>query len=147
MFFALLYIFAVYFKSTLRSWPTIVNVTQKQRRLTNYLTNWWTNKADSFSKNAEGPQIVDIESLTTEFKHDRAFRKLQLTSPGGLPDFEVLFNIVKSLAPSPTDEEATLIATALLRVDKGSKMLRKTTVLGAVLTVVALSIRNILRGR
>ncbi|MCL5048705.1 MAG: hypothetical protein M1374_08030 [Firmicutes bacterium] len=118
-----------------------------EKRLQNYLINWWRQfNADSLeTKN----RLTDstVNDVAENFKQDKAFRRLEISTLSSLPNFAVLLNLVKSLSPTPSDEEAALIASALMRAEKGNKVLKKTTFAGALLTVVALALRNILRGR
>jgi len=122
-------------------------VLHKEQRLENYLENWWADIVAASRSKDNHLDGCSIEMLISQFTSDKSFRKLQMLSLKRMPDFEILSSSVKSLIPYPTDEETAMITTALLRADKGNKMLKKTTVIGAIFTVVALSVRNILRGR
>jgi len=122
-------------------------VFRKKQRFENYLENWWADVVATSEEASNHLDAFTIDMLISKFRTDKSFRKLQMLSMSRMPDFEILFSSVKSLIPCPTDGEAAMITTALLRADKGNKMLKKTTVIGAIFTVVALSVRNILRGR
>ena len=118
-----------------------------ESRLKAYLENWWHQFDTEDSDTKKNLSDFSVNDLAQEFRQDKAFRRLEISSFSSLPNFSVIFNLVKSLSPTPSDEEAALIAGALMRAEKGNKVLKKTTFIGALVTVVALALRNILRGR
>ena len=58
-----------------------------------------------------------------------------------------LGEVIEKLEPVPDDQDAALLVEAVVSAGSTAQRVRATTVLGAVLTIMALVVRNILRGR
>jgi hypothetical protein len=59
----------------------------------------------------------------------------------------VASGIVATLVPAPSDEDAELLVNAIVRAGATAQRVRATTAVGASVTVVALVVRGVLRGR
>jgi len=63
------------------------------------------------------------------------------------PDETDAAEAVATLVPSPGEEDTALLVAAVVRAGERARRVRATTGAGAVVTVFALVLRNVLRGR
>ena len=89
----------------------------------------------------------DASAIAREFRRDAQFAVAQgaflLKRPGEAQARE----IVERLMPAPTESDEAVLVEAVVRAGATAQRVRATTVIGAILTVVALAIRNVLRRR
>ncbi len=89
----------------------------------------------------------DVDSLAHEFRRDAQFAVAQATYLHRRPDAESARQIIDRLVPVPIEADAQLLVEAIVRAGATAQKVRATTVIGAVVTVFALVLRNVLRGR
>ena len=116
-------------------------------RFSRYLQSWWDRQLRGATYPGEWLHGRDADALASEFRRDAQFEIAQARFLHRRPDEAAASAIVAQLVPEPTEEDAALLVAAVVRAGATAQRVRATTAIGAVLTVLALVARNILRGR
>jgi hypothetical protein len=88
-----------------------------------------------------------VEALAAELRRDVQFELAQTRFLHRRPDPAASAAAVGELVPPPGPADREILAEAILRAGSAARRVRVTTAAGALLTVFALVLRNILRGR
>lgn len=122
-------------------------------RFGRYLQRWWESQV---SRPLDGGGSRDetgwregrsADDLASELRRDAQFEISQAAFLHRRPDRETAAQLVAMLVPEPSPEDSEVIVEAIVRAGSTAQKVRATTVIGAVLTVIALALRNVLRGR
>lgn len=116
-------------------------------RFFSYLQRWWTAQIAGAKPEEDWRGERDVHALASQFRRDTQF---ELAQAGllhrRLSPFEAR-DAVDHLDPLPSPSDAELLTDALVRASSTAQRVRNTTAVGAVLTVSALVLRNLLRRR
>jgi hypothetical protein len=116
-------------------------------RFLTYLQRWWTDQLAQAEGDSDWRRDRDTHALASYFRRDPQF---ELAQAGllhrRLSPFEVR-DAVDHLDPLPSLRDAELLTDALVRASSTARRVRTTTAAGAVVTISALMLRNILRKR
>lgn len=115
-------------------------------RFSRYLQRWWTAQHDA-ADDAGWARDRDVDHLAREFRRDAQFELSQARFLIRRPDEQTARRVVDGLSPEPSENDKALLAEAIVRAGSTAQKVRTTTALGAMVTIVALVVRNILRGR
>lgn len=116
-------------------------------RFSRYLQVWWDRQLKGATYPNEWRRSRDVDSLSGEFRRDTQFELSQARFLHRRPSEEVARAVVDRLVPVPTESDEQLLVSAIVRAGASAQKVRATTALGALITVFALVLRNILRGR
>lgn len=116
-------------------------------RFARYLQRWWDAQLQGGAYPADWQHGRDVAELAHEFRRDAQFEVAQAAFLHRRPDDALAREVVDRLVPAPTEADTDLLAAAIVRAGTTAQRVRATTVAGAILTVAALALRNILRGR
>lgn len=116
-------------------------------RFGRYLQRWWDAQLQGGAYPSDWQHGRDASELAHEFRRDAQFEMAQAAFLHHRPDDALARELVDHLVPAPTEADTDLLAEAIVRAGTTAQRVRATTVGGAVLTVAALAVRNILRGR
>lgn len=112
-----------------------------------YLQRWWSSQLDAATEESGWRGGRDTHALASQFRRDPQF---ELAQAGllhrRLSPFEAR-EAVDHLEPLPNATDAELLTDALVRASSTARRVRTTTAASAVVTIVALMIRNSLRKR
>jgi len=122
-------------------------MSQSSERLNRFLQRWWEAQLDGVQYPTDWRHERGVEQLASELRRDVHFELSQSTFLHRRPDEEIAKVAVASLSPVPDADDTALIVAAVVRAGSGARKVRTTTGVGAVLTVTALVLRNLLRGR
>ncbi len=87
-----------------------------------------------------------VEALAAELRRDVPFEVAQVRLLHRRPDREAALAAVSGLVPPPGEADREVLVEAVVRAGGTAQKVRVTTA-GAMLTVLALVVRNVLRGR
>lgn len=116
-------------------------------RFARYLQRWWDTQLQGGAYPADWQHGRDVAELAHEFRRDAQFEMSQAAFLHRRPDSSLARTLVDQLVPTPTEADADLLASAVVAAGTTAQRVRATTVAGAVVTVLALALRNVLRGR
>lgn len=85
--------------------------------------------------------------IAHEFRRDAQFAVAQAAFLLRRPDAQVARQVIDRLEPVPAEADAVILADAVVSAGATAQRVHATTVVGAVITIAALVLRNILRGR
>jgi hypothetical protein len=119
----------------------------RSARFSRYLQRWWERQLDGATGGSSWRRERDAHAVAAEFRRDAQFEITQARFLLRRPDEEVAHTIVATLEPPPSDEDAELLVAAIVRAGATAQRVRATTAIGAGLTVIALVVRGVLRGR
>ena len=118
-----------------------------QARFARYLQRWWERQLQGGTYPTEWRHGRDADSLAHEFRRDAQFEMAQAAYLHRRPDAASARHVVEALMPEPVESDAQLLIDAIVRAGATARRVRVTTVIGASVTVFALVLRNVLRGR
>lgn len=131
-------------------------MSKRTARLGRFLQRWWEGQL-SDAADVEGGLDAggwrrerSVEQLASELRRDVHFELSQSTFGYRRPDEQTAREAVAGLVPAPDEADEALLVAAVVRAGGGARTLRATTgigAVGAVVTVFALVLRNVLRGR
>ena len=116
-------------------------------RFGKYLQQWWERQLGGAPYPFDWMHGRDASAIAREFRRDAQFAVAQgsfLLRRPGEPEAR---EIVERLVPGPVEGDEEVLVEAVVRAGAAAQRVRATTVIGAILTVVALAVRNILRRR
>ncbi|MGD0743291.1 MAG: hypothetical protein ABSA31_08420 [Acidimicrobiales bacterium] len=116
-------------------------------RFSRYLQAWWDEQLEGERYPCEWRRGRDSGAIAHEFRRDTQFAVAQAAFLLRRPDERGAREVIEKLEPVPDDQDAALLVEAVVSAGSTAQRVRATTVLGAVLTIMALVVRNILRGR
>ena len=116
-------------------------------RFGRYLQRWWDAQLQGGAYPTDWQHGRDAGELAHELRRDAQFEMAQAAFLHRRPDDALARELVDRLVPAPTETDTDLLAEAIVRAGTTAQRVRFTTVAGAILTVAALAVRNILRGR
>lgn len=116
-------------------------------RFSRYLQVWWDDQLQGEPYPCEWLRGRDAEGIAHEFRRDAQFAVAQAAFLLRRPDARVARAIIERLEPVPVEADTALLVEAVVSAGATAQKVRATTVLGAVMTIAALVLRNILRGR
>jgi hypothetical protein len=122
-------------------------MSKQTARLTRFLQHWWEGQLVDGAYPSEWRRERSAEGLASELRRDIHFELNQTTLLHRRPSEEAARDAVSALVPAPSDEDADLLVAAVVRAGGRARTVRATTGVGAMITVFALVLRNILRGR
>ncbi|HVB06200.1 MAG TPA: hypothetical protein VNF07_08170 [Acidimicrobiales bacterium] len=116
-------------------------------RFSRYLQSWWDRQLQGATYPGEWRHGRDADALAGEFRRAAQFELAQARFLHHRPDEAAARAVVDQLIPELTEADAEIVVAAIVRAGTTAQRVRTTTAAGAVLTVFALVLRNILRGR
>jgi len=116
-------------------------------RFSRYLQRWWDRQLQGATYPGQWLRERDEEALASEFRRDAQFEVAQARFLHRRPDRTVAREVVDRLLPMPIESDAEVLVGAIVAAGSTAQRVRATTAIGAVLTVFALVLRNVLRGR
>ena len=116
-------------------------------RFGRYLQSWWDKQLHGATYPGEWLHGRDAEALASEFRRATQFEIAQARFLHWRPDPAAARAVVDQLIPELIETDAQLVVAAIVRAGQTARRVRTTTAAGAMLTVFALVLRNILRGR
>jgi hypothetical protein len=127
--------------------PTLTDVRNRTARFSRYLQRWWESQLGTATYPGEWLGGRDATSIAHEFRRAAQFEVSQAAFLHRKPDAALARSLVDQLVPSPIEHDAELLTDAIVRAGQSAQRVRATTAIGAVVTVFALVLRNVLRGR
>lgn len=122
-------------------------MSRQTARLGRFLQQWWEHQLSDAGESASWRRDRSAEQLAAELRRDVHFELSQSTLLHRRPDEAAAREAVGALVPAPDEADCALIVAAVVRAGGGARKVRATTGIGAVVTVFALVLRNVLRGR
>lgn len=122
-------------------------MTRPVERFARYLQRWWDAQILGGAYPADWQHGRDAGELASEFRRDAQFEMSQAAFLHRRPDDVLAREVVDRLVPIPTEADTDLLTQAIVRAGTTAQRVRATTVVGAIVTVAALALRNVLRGR
>jgi hypothetical protein len=122
-------------------------MSKRAARLARFLQRWWESQLEEEPYPGNWRKERGAEQLASELRRDVHFELVQSTLIHRRTDEQAARAAVAALVPAPDEQDAALIVAAIVRAGGGARKVRATTGAGAVVTVFALVLRNILRGR
>jgi hypothetical protein len=122
-------------------------MSKRTARLGRFLQRWWEGQLADGTYPGSWRKERSAEQLASELRRDVHFELNQSTFLYRRPDEATAREAVASLVPAPDEADSALLVAAVVRAGGGARKVRATTGVGAVVTVFALVLRNILRGR
>jgi hypothetical protein len=116
-------------------------------RFSRYLQVWWERQLQGEPYPCEWLRGRDAGAIAHDFRRDAQFAVAQATFLLRRPDARLAREVIDRLDPVPVEGDAAVLVDAVVSAGATAQRVRTTTVFGAVLTVAALVVRNILRGR
>ena len=116
-------------------------------RFSRYLQLWWDRQLQGATYPGPWLRGRDKDSIASELRRDAQFELGQARFLHHRPDATLAREVVDRLVPVPVEADADVLVDALVAAGATAQRVRATTALGAVITVFALVLRNILRGR
>jgi hypothetical protein len=116
-------------------------------RFARYLQRWWDEQLQGASYPSEWLEGRDGSAIASEFRRDAQFEIAQAAFLHRRPNEDDAREVIEHLVPMPTESDSDLLAQAIVLAGATAQKVRATTVAGALVTVFALVLRNILRGR
>jgi hypothetical protein len=113
-------------------------------RVARSLQRWWSRQTETDP--ADWRHGRSVEALAAELRRDVTFELASVRFLHRRPDDGTALGAVLELQPKPAPADAEVLAEAIVRAGGSARTVRMTTA-GAVLTVLALVVRNVLRGR
>jgi hypothetical protein len=131
-------------------------VPRSREHLVRSLNRWWSRQLEAADAGSGDTAAAagggwrrgrSVEVLAAELRRDLPFEIGQARFLHRRPDTGAAAAVVAELEPPPEGEDAEVLAEAIVRAGATARKVRVTTAAGAVLTVFALVLRNVLRGR
>jgi hypothetical protein len=122
-------------------------MSRRTARLGRFLQHWWEGQLSGEDSPGDWRRERSAEQLAAELRRDIHFELSQSAFLYRRPGEEAAQEAVAALVPAPSEEDAALLVAAVVRAGGGARKVRATTGAGAVVTVFALVLRNVLRGR
>lgn len=122
-------------------------MTNRGTRFGRYLQRWWDQQLQGATYPADWLGDRDGAAIASEFRRDAQFEIAQASFLHRRPDDDDAREVIERLVPAPTESDTELLANAIVLAGATAQKVRATTIAGALLTVFALVLRNILRGR
>jgi hypothetical protein len=122
-------------------------VRDPSRRFSRYLQVWWDDQLQGESYPCEWLHGRDAGAIAREFRRDAQFAVSQAAFLLRRPDERRAREVIVGLEPVPVEADAAVLVEAVVSAGATAQRVRATTVIGAILTITALVVRNILRGR
>jgi hypothetical protein len=116
-------------------------------RFSRYLQRWWDIQQHGGTYPGQWLHGRDADALAHEFRRDAQFEVAQAAFLHRRPSVTDARTVIETLVPEPTESDAELLVEAIVRAGSTAQKIRTTTAIGATVTVFALVVRNILRGR
>ncbi len=116
-------------------------------RFGRYLQQWWERQLQGAPYPGDWLHGRDVESVASEFRRDARFELVQARFLHRRPNDTTAREVVDQLLPLPIEADAELLVAAIVRAGQTAQRVRATTAIGDSLTVFALVLRNVLRGR
>lgn len=116
-------------------------------RFARYLQKWWDNQLGGAPYPNDWLRGRDASAIAREFRRDAQFAVAQSSFLLRRPGEDQAREIVQRLVPAPVESDEALLTEAVVRAGAAAQRVRATTVLGALVTIAALTIRSLLRRR
>ncbi len=116
-------------------------------RFGHYLQKWWDRQLGGASYPSDWLRGRDASAIAREFRRDAQFAVAQSAFLLRRPGEDQAREIVERLVPAPVESDEALLIEAVVRAGAAAQRVRATTVVGALLTIAALTIRGLLRRR
>ena len=116
-------------------------------RFARYLQGWWDTQLQGGAYPDDWRRGRDEAILAQELRRQAEFEIVQAAFLHRRPSSAQAREVVDRLVPALVEADAELLAAAIVRAGGTAQKVRATTLFGAVLTVAALVVRNIMRGR
>jgi hypothetical protein len=116
-------------------------------RFSRYLQKWWDHQLGGAPYPNEWLRGRDASAIAREFRRDAQFAVAQSAFLLRRPGEEQAREIVQRLVPAPVESDEALLTEAVVRAGAAAQRVRATTVIGALATIAALTIRSLLRRR
>jgi hypothetical protein len=122
-------------------------MSRRAARLGRFLQHWWEGQLAGETYPCDWRRERSADQLAAELRRDVHFELSQSAFLYRRPGEEMVRAAVAALVPSPDERDEALLVAAFVRAGGGARTVRSATGAGAVLTVFALVLRNVLRGR
>lgn len=119
----------------------------RRARFARYLQRWWDEQLQGGTYPDDWRRGRDESMLAGEFRRAAQFELSQTAFLHRRPSEADAREVVERLVPAPVEHDADLLVGAIVRAGATAQKVRATTAVGATVTVAALVLRNILRGR
>lgn len=119
----------------------------RSTRFQRYLQRWWDQQLQGGTYPDDWRRGRDEQMLASELRRTAEFEIVQAAFLHRRPGQAEARQVVDRLVPAPVEADAELLTAAVVRAGATAQRVRATTVVGAVVTVAALVLRNVLRGR
>ena len=116
-------------------------------RFAHYLQRWWDRQLGGAPYPNDWLRGRDASAIAREFRRDAQFAVAQSSFLLRRPGEEQAREIVQRLVPAPVESDETLLTEAVVRAGAAAQRVRATTVVGALVTIAALTIRSLFRRR
>lgn len=120
---------------------------RRTARLARFLQRWWAAELAGGDGELGWRRDRSAEQIAAALRRDVHFELSQSAFLYRRPDEAAARAAVDALDPAPDPEDAALLVAAVVRAGERARRVRATTGAGAVVTVFALVLRNVLRGR
>jgi hypothetical protein len=120
-------------------------VKRPEPRFGRYLQKWWERQLGGGAYPSEWLRGRDASAIAREFRRDAQFAVAQSSFLLRRPGEDQAREVVERLVPAPVESDEALLVEAVVRAGAAAQRVRATTVLGALLTIAALTIRSLLR--
>jgi hypothetical protein len=122
-------------------------VRNRSARFARYLQRWWQAQLGTATYPGEWLRDRDATAIAHEFRRAAEFEVSQAAFLHRRPDETAARAVVDQLVPPPIEHDAEILVQAIVRAGTSARRVRVTTVAGGLVTVFALVLRNVLRGR
>lgn len=119
----------------------------RTERFARFLQRWWDEQLQGGAYPDDWRRGRDGALLAAELRRTAEFEIVQAAFLHRRPSEADARAVVHRLVPEPVEADATLLLEAIVRAGASAQKVRATTLGGALLTVAALVVRNVLRGR
>jgi hypothetical protein len=119
----------------------------RTERFARFLQRWWDQQLHGGTYPDDWRHGRDEVMLAAELRRTAEFELVQAAFLHRRPSEDEARAVVDRLVPAPIESDAALLVGAVVRAGATARKVRATTVAGGLVTVAALVVRNILRGR
>lgn len=119
----------------------------RKTRFARFLQRWWDRQLASAPSPEEWQRGRDEGAIAGELRRTAEFEIVQAAFLHRRPTKLEADAVVDQLVPAPSATDAELLSAAIVRAGATARRVRFSTIAGAAVTVGALALRNVLRGR
>lgn len=119
----------------------------RTERFARFLQHWWDQQLQGGAYPDDWRRGRDAAVIAAELRRTAEFEIVQAAFLHRRPSESDARAVVDRLVPAPIEPDSELLVDAVVRAGATARKVRATTVVGAMVTVGALVVRNVLRGR